>query len=66
MARKSIAGLPIIQVKGTWRSQGGIILAQNHQWLKSEIPHWNIVHVVSYALSQLTCAYQTILLKSDI
>ena len=25
MARKSIAGLPIIQVKGTWRSQGGII-----------------------------------------
>ena len=53
MARKSIAGLPIIQVKGTWRSQGGIILGsrKNHQWLKSEIPHWNIVHVVSFALS---------------
>ena len=53
MARKSIAGLPIIQVKGTWRFQGGIILGsrKNHQWLKSEIPHWNIVHVVSFALS---------------
>ena len=46
--RKSIAGLPIIQVKGTWRFQGGIILGsrKNNQWLKSEIPHWNIVHVV--------------------
>ena len=63
MARKRIAGQPIIQVKGTWRSQGGIILAQKYyQWLKSEIPHWNIV--VSYA--SVTCAYQTILLKSDI
>ena len=56
-ARKSTAGLPIIQVKGTWRSQGGIILGsrKNNQWLKSEIPHWNIVqsHVVSFALSHL-------------
>ena len=37
MARKSIAGLPIIQVKGTWRSQGGIILAQNSPMTKE----WN-------------------------
>ena len=59
MARKSIAGLPIIQVKGTWRSQGGIILARtlNHQWLKSEILHWNIV--VSYALSHLCISNNT-------
>ena len=37
MARKSIAGLPIIQVKGTWRSQGGIILAQKSPMTKE----WN-------------------------
>ena len=37
MARKSIAGLPIIQVKGTWRSQGGIILAQKSPMIKE----WN-------------------------
>ena len=36
MARKSIAELPIIQVKGTWRSQGGIILPQ-----KSPMTEWN-------------------------
>ena len=60
MARKSIAGLPIIQVKGTWRSQGGIILGlrKNHQWL-SEIPRWNIVHVVSFALSHLCISNNT-------
>ena len=34
MARKSIAGLPIIQVKGTWRSQGGIIIAQKSPMTK--------------------------------
>ena len=34
MARKSIAELPIIQVKGTWRSQGGIILAQKSPMTK--------------------------------
>ena len=61
MARKSIAGLPIIQLKGTWRSQGGIILGsrKNHQWLKSEFPHWNIVHVVSFALSHLCISNNT-------
>ena len=61
MARKSIAGLSIIQVKGTWRSQGGIILdsRKNHQWLKGEIPHWNIVHVVSFALSHLCISNNT-------
>ena len=62
-ARKSTAGLPIIQVKGTWRSQGGIILGsrKNNQWLKSEIPHWNIVqsHVVSFALSHLCISNNT-------
>ena len=62
MARKSIAGLPILQVKGTRRSQGGIILGslKNHQWLKSEIPHWNIVHcIVSFALSHLCISNNT-------
>ena len=37
MARKSIAGLPIIQVKGTWRAQGGIILVQKSPMTKE----WN-------------------------
>ena len=37
MARKSIAGLPIIPVKGTWRSQGGIILEQKSPMTKE----WN-------------------------
>ena len=54
MARKSIAGLPIIQVKGRWRSQGGIILGsrKNHQWLMSEIPPLKYCTLYSFLCAQ--------------
>ena len=62
MARKIIAGLPIIQ--GTWRSQGGIILAQKSPMTKE----WN--SPLTYGTCSFFCAqslhHQTILLKSDI
>ena len=59
MAKKSIAGLSIhvIQVKGAWSSQGGVILAQKSPMTKKWIPHWNIV--VSYALSHLCISNNT-------
>ena len=61
VARKSIAGLPIIQVKGTWRSQGGIILAQKSPMTKE----WNSP-LKYFLMRSVTCAYQAILLKFDI
>ena len=57
MARKSIAGLPIIQMQGTWRSQGGIILAQKSPMTKE----WNspLKYLASYALRHLCISNNT-------
>ena len=57
MARKSIAGLPIIQVKGAWRSQGGIILAQKSPMTKE----WN--SPFKYCTCSFFCAQSLVYIK---
>ena len=57
MARKSLAGLPIIQVKGTWRSPGGIILAQKSPMTKE----WN--SPLKYITCSFLCAQSLVHIK---
>ena len=57
MARKSIAGLLIIQVKGTWRSQGGIILAQKSPMTEE----WN--SPLKYCTCRFFCAQSLVHIK---